>query len=268
MEKILKDKYCFAAALIALISTSLISPIAKANMLVYPMAASIADGEPAAELRVYSKSDRTQYVKVVAKRVISPATDEEREEASMNSGDEAIVISPAKFALPAGGSRLVRVISLGTPQNELLYRVYLEPASSPTDDDAIGSDGVAGKVNFSIVWAPLIRVLPKTPAPDFEVSNGILTNTGNVRIGLIDAGECQSETEESSCKWTTFERSVYPGEQFSMGQMNSAPYVRIRYRVEGMTDEQQRAVRTFSVNTIDAPSANKETQPGDTNHKD
>jgi len=51
-----------------------------------------------------SKSDATQYVKAIAKRVIDPATDHEREEASMNSGDDAIVISPAKFALPAGGT--------------------------------------------------------------------------------------------------------------------------------------------------------------------
>lgn len=252
---------------------SLVSPIAIANMVVYPMAASIgADSGPAAELRVYSKSDSTQYVKVIAKRVIDPATDHEREERGMNSGDDAVVISPAKFALPAGSTRLVRVIPLGVPQKEVLYRVYMEPAASLSEDHSAANDAVSGKVNFSISWAPLIRVLPKTPVPDFEVSNGLLTNTGNVRIGLVDAGACQTETEDSSCQWTKFERSVYPDQQFRMDGMNSAPYVRIRYRVEGMSDVQQKAVRTYSIDAIDALSANNETQPGSTNlstnHKD
>lgn len=273
MKIIFEDGYRIAAALISGIAISIVSPVARANMLVYPMAASIgADKDQTAELRIYSKSDTTQYVKVIAKRVIDPATDHEREEVSMSSGDDAIVISPAKFALPAGGTRLVRVIPLGTPQKEVLYRVYLQPAAAPSDDDSASKGDVSGKVNFSLVWAPLIRVLPKTPVPDFDVSNGILSNTGNVRIGLVDAGVCRTIQEEASCQWVKFERSVYPGQQFRMNGLNSAPYVRIRYRVEGMADVQQKVVRMHSVDAISAPSANNETQTGhinvSTNQKD
>ena len=84
---------------------SLAASIASANMLVYPKALSITAGSgSAAELRIYSKPDATQYVKAIAKRVIDPATDRKREEASMSSGDDAIVISPAKFALPTCGT--------------------------------------------------------------------------------------------------------------------------------------------------------------------
>lgn len=247
-------------------ATSLVSSIANANMLVYPMAASIGVGkELAAELRIYSKSDTTQYVKVVAKRVIDPATDHEREEASMNSGDDAIVISPARFALPAGGTRLLRVIPLGAPQKEVLYRVYLQPVAAPSDDDSAATGDVSGKVDFSLVWAPLIRVLPKTSVPDFDVSNGALTNTGNVRIGLLEAGACQSEQDDASCQWTKFDRSVYPDQQFRLEGLHSAPYVRIRYRVGGMADVQQKVVRTHSVDAMNAPSANNETRTGHTN---
>lgn len=266
MQIIFEDKYHIAAALITAIGMSLVSPIVRANMQVYPMAASIGvDKKQTAELRIYSKSDTTQYVKVIAKRVIDPATDHEREEVGMNSGNDAIVISPAKFALPAGGTRLVRVIPLGAPQKELLYRVYLQPAAAPSDDESAAKDDVSGKVNFSLVWAPLIRVLPKTPVPDFDVANGILTNTGNVRIGLIDADVCQSDRKEASCQQVRFERSVYPDQQFRMDGLNSAPYVRIRYRVEGVADVQQKVVRTHSVDTMNAPSANNETQTGHTN---
>ncbi|KUZ02479.1 fimbrial protein [Burkholderia territorii] len=255
------------------IAMSLASSIASANMLVYPMSASIGGGkESAAELRIYSKSDTTQYVKAIAKRVIDPATDHEREEASMNSGDDAIVISPAKFALPAGGTRLVRVIPLGVPKKEVLYRVYLQPVAAPSDDDSAAKDDVSGKVDFSLVWAPLVRVLPKTLVPDFHVSKGALANTGNVRIGLIEAGACQSEQDAASCHWTKFDRSVYPDQHFTLEGLHSAPYVRIRYRVGGMAEVQQKIVRTHSADAINAPSANNETLAGhsivSTNQKD
>ncbi|WP_112750797.1 cable pilus chaperone CblB [Burkholderia cenocepacia] len=273
MQIIFNRKHRTHRMSLAAIAMSLASSIASANMLVYPMAASIGAGkESAAELRIYSKSDATQYVKAIAKRVIDPATDHEREQASMNSGDDAIVISPAKFALPAGGTRLVRAIPLGVPQKEVLYRVYLQPVAAPSDDESAATDDVSGKVNFSLVWAPLIRVLPKTPVPDFDVSNGTLTNTGNVRIGLLEAGTCQSAQDDSSCQWTKFDRSVYPDQHFRLEGLHSAPYVRIRYRVGGMADVQQKVVRTHSVDAMNAPSANNETRTGhtivSTNQKD
>ncbi|WP_043301601.1 cable pilus chaperone CblB [Burkholderia paludis] len=273
MQIIIDRKYRVHRRLLAAAALSFASSIAGANMLVYPMAASIGAGsESAAELRIYSKSDATQYVKAIAKRVIDPATDHEREETGMNSGDDAIVISPAKFALPAGGTRLVRVIPLGAPQKEVLYRIYLQPAAAPSDDASAAQDDVSGKVDFSLVWAPLIRVLPKTVVPDFDVANGTLTNTGNVRIGLIDAGACQSEKDESSCRWTKFERSVYPDQEFRLDGLHAAPYVRIRYRVGGVADVQQKVVPAHSVDAMNAPSANHETRTGhtivSTNQKD
>ncbi|UEP46741.1 fimbrial protein TcfA [Burkholderia ambifaria] len=273
MQIIVKKGRCLSAALLVGFALSFVSSIADANMIVYPMAASIrSGGESAAQLRVYSKSESTQYVKVSVKRVIDPATPNEREENGTRSGDNAIVISPAKFALPAGGTRLVRVIPLGTPQKETLYRVYLQPAAPPSEDVSGTEGDVSGQVNFSLVWAPLIRVLPKASVPDLAVSDGTLTNTGNVRLGLLDAGACQSERDESSCQWVRFERSVYPDQQFRLDGLHPAPYVRIRYRVEGKADVQERVVPASSVNVINAPSAIDEARTGhtifSTNQKD
>jgi len=273
MRIVSEGKYRAYAKLLVAAAISLAASVASANMLVYPMAASIGAGNgSAAELRIYSKSDETQYVRAIAKRVIDPATDHEREETNMNSGDDAIVISPAKFALPAGGTRLVRVIPLGVPEKEVLYRVYLEPVAAPSEGAAAAKDDVSGKVDFSLVWAPLVRVLPKTPVPDFNMSSGTLFNTGNVRIGVVEAGACQSETDDSSCEWTKFERSVYPGQQYKLDGLHSAPYVRIRYRVGGVADVQQKVVPAHSVDTMTAPSANNEALTGhtitSTNQKD
>ncbi|HDR9506981.1 fimbrial protein [Burkholderia cepacia] len=273
MQIIFNEKYRAGRVLLAVVAMSLASSVVSANMLVYPMAALIGAGnESAAELRIYSKSESTQYVKVSAKRVIDPATDHEREENGTHSGENGIVISPAKFALPAGGTRLVRVIPLGAPQKETLYRVYLQPAAPPSEDISGTKGDVSGQVNFSLVWAPLIRVLPKASTPDLAVSAGTLTNTGNVRLGLLDAGACQSERDESSCQWVKFERSVYPDQQFRLDGLHPAPYVRIKYRVEGKADVQEKVVPATSVNVMNAPRAIDEARTGhtifSTNQKD
>lgn len=250
-----------------------IVPSADANMLVYPMSASIGPGgSSAAELRVYSKSEETQYVKATVQRVVDPATDHEREEGDAVSGDHPVVISPAKFALPAGGTRLVRVIPLSAPQKEALYRIYLHPVAPPGEDDVDTGNDTAGKVSFNLVWAPLVHVLPKVVTPDLDVSEGTLINTGNVRLGLLEAGACATARDESSCRWTTFERSVYPDQKFKLDGLSSAPYVRIRYRVEGMSDVQQKVVPTHPIDTMGVQSTRNVTNSGHSlasiNHKD
>lgn len=88
MQIIFEDKYRIAAAFIATITTSPLSPTARANLVVYPMAA----------------PNTTQYVKVIAKRVIDPAADHERKEAGMSSGDDVVVISPASSHCRPRGS--------------------------------------------------------------------------------------------------------------------------------------------------------------------
>lgn len=242
-------------------------------MLVYPMAVSIGgENESFAELRINSKSEATQYVQVLAKRVIDPATDHEREEEGMHSGEDAIVISPARFALPAGGTRLLRVIPMGLPQSETVYRIYLQPTTALTDEDLDAGSSISGSVKFSIVWAPLVRVLPKAAMPNFDVLNGELINTGNIRIGLIDAGACRSEKEEKSCQLVSYERSVYPGQTLKLNGAQTAPYVRIRYKVEGEENVKNKVLQTYKIDSIDTKSVNQKPQMGtsdfSTNHKE
>ncbi len=245
----------FAAAIFVTVF-SVLSTDSVANMLVYPMAATIGrDGGSSAQLRVYSKSEVTQYVKVSIKRVVDPATPREREVAVSRVGSDAIAVSPAKFVLAAGGSRLVRVIPLGTPDKEALYRVYLQPVAAPTEEEAAASDtqgGLAGQVDFSLIWAPLVHVMPKVSDPALSVSHGRLANIGNVRVGVLETGECRLEKDASSCRWHKVERSVYPDQHIEIKNASQAPYLRIRYRADGAKGEQQ---RVFPFRSDDATRA-------------
>ncbi|VWC47155.1 fimbrial protein TcfA [Burkholderia lata] len=238
---------------------SVLSTDGIANMLVYPMSTTIGrDGGSTAQLRVYSKSEATQYVKVGIKRVVDPATPHEHEVAVSRVGSDAVTVSPSKFVLAAGGSRLVRVIPLGTPHKEALYRVYLQPVPAPAEEAAAASDtqgNLAGQVDFSLIWAPLIHIMPKVSDPALSVSHGRLVNTGNVRVGVLETGECRLEEDASSCRWNKVERSVYPDQHIEIKNTSQAPYLRIRYRADGAKGEQQRVFPSRSDDTTRASGA-------------
>ncbi len=228
----------------------LLPSICAANMLVYPMDVTIGTSQGStASLRVYSKSESTQYVQVGIQRVVDPATPTEHETPAARIGDDAVVVSPAKFVLPAGGSRLVRVIALGAPKDEQLYRVYLQPVAAPPEaaaDTAQPASGVKSAVSFNLIWAPLVHVLPRQGAPALTVSrDGVLSNTGNVRLGVIRAGACSSESEEASCIWRKVERSVYPGQTYRLEPTPpaTAPAVwRVRFRAGDDRKPQQAVI--------------------------
>ncbi|CAG9238932.1 Alpha-fimbriae chaperone protein [Burkholderia gladioli] len=232
--------------------SALLSPV-SANMLVSPMTSSIdTKSKSASQLRVYSKSDSTQYVKVVVKRVVNPATEQEVEEDAPRSGAGGVTVSPSKFALPAGGSRLVRVIALGSPAKEELYRVHFEPVAAPADAVSESTESIDSNVDFGLVWAPLVRVLPSARLPDMMVSGGVLKNTGNIRLAVLEAGACDSEKPEAKCDWQPIKRSVYPDQSLKLPHAAKGDVWQFKYRLDGVADVKQNAVRS---DVVEVPGA-------------
>lgn len=240
---------------IALLSGSLIAfsalySTARANMLVSPMSSAIdTKTASATQLRVHSRSDATQYVKVVVKRVVNPATPHETEVDAPRSGEGAITVSPSKFALPAGGSRLVRVIALSAPTKEELYRVHFEPVAPDADEVQGTAEKIEGNVDFALVWAPLVRVLPGVRSPSMTVSGNSLNNTGNVRLAVLKAAACESDASDAKCDWKLVERSVYPGQSMELPHSVNRPVWQLKYRLEGVADVQTNTVHSNAVET-------------------
>lgn len=76
---------------------------ARANMLVYPMAAEInSSPEEATSLFVYSKSDHVQYIRTRIMRIEHPGMPQEKEVPAGNDIETGLVVSPEKFALSPG----------------------------------------------------------------------------------------------------------------------------------------------------------------------
>lgn len=125
----------------------LFSGMASANVMVYPMSLTMNDVNLSKnQFKVYSKSDRVQYLNIYVKEVLNPATAQEKEVPVSILSGSGIIASPQKIILPPGGEHTVRLRSLSSPNKELLYRVYVETVAANTDEDHVVTEGVAALV--------------------------------------------------------------------------------------------------------------------------
>lgn len=208
-----------SVSLLALIlSLSIATPVVASNLMVYPMMLEVDQAKKGiGDITLYSHSDHVVYVKVSAKRIVHPGTPDEHEvDTAVGQGD--IVVSPQRLVVPAGGSRTVRVIRQGSPDNETAYRVYFEPvaaAAAGIENDVSQADSAGGEISINLIWAPLVRVIPDVRQVEVSVTaandNIRLGNVGNVRIGALDVGQCTTKSHDENCIWVAINKSIYPG---------------------------------------------------------
>lgn len=215
---------------------ALFTGCAWANITVSPMIATVGGkhNKPVV-IDVVSQSTDTQYVKVSVKRVLHPATPQEREEISVNWAGRGLIASPQKFALQAGASRSVRLIGLSVPDEEEVYRVYFEPVPAPQDAavSATEKKDAAAKLRMNIVWGVLIRALPALPRPQLARMNtdNAIRNTGNQRVSIAELGHCVGH-DDHQCQWQIINRNIYPGGTLVLPKDANARPVRVKFRVD------------------------------------
>jgi len=199
------EKFALSASL-ALCST-LFSGIASAAFSVYPISVT-TNQQGGAQIKIISASKEMDFIKVAVKAIENPGTKEEKER-DLIAG-ESLVVTPAKFGLSSGTTRIVRLVNMVPPESEQAYRVYFEPVSNL--DDA-PNDDQKNKVGVNITWGALVIVPPVKPVEDISYIpvGRQLVNNGNVHIKLSEVGVCKSSSDSNNCKWTKDARTVYPG---------------------------------------------------------
>ncbi|MET0891594.1 MAG: pilus assembly protein [Stenotrophomonas maltophilia] len=220
---------CFRAAALVVLWLAA-TPAALANLTVHPMRLAV-EGTHGTQIRVYSQSPQTQYVQATVKRIIDPATAQEREVEVAPGELDAIAITPGKFALAGGGNRLVRVIPLTPVAQETAYRVYFEgvrPEEESTELPVIGGEANA-RVGVSLVWGALVNVVPREPFADMRLQGEQLHNIGNVRLGVTRVEHCDGQ---GRCQTHAVDHSVYPGQPHALPFVPQAGHsVRVHYRL-------------------------------------
>lgn len=222
--------------LVTFACTALFSSCTWANITVSPMIATVGGkhNKPVV-IEVASQSPDTSYVKVSVKRVLHPATPQEREELSANWDDKGLIASPQRFALTPGASRAVRLVNLSVPDEEEVYRVYFEPVPAPSDEHASPTEktSATGSLRMNIVWGVLVRALPAVARPAIQraQTGDALQNTGNQRISIAELGHCTGHNHEP-CQWQVINRNVYPGGTFALPKESVSRPVRVKFRVD------------------------------------
>ncbi|HIE4562745.1 TPA: pilus assembly protein [Stenotrophomonas maltophilia] len=238
----MNSHYIFRWRMLALLLLATNAGIAHANLGVYPMRVSAEPGGHA-EVRVTSQSPKPQYVQVVIKQVLDAGTPEEREIDVVGGARAALMPSPAKFALPGGGSRLVRLIPLQDLAEEGVFRAYVESVDGGSAESADAVDlgqGASAGLNVNLIWGVLVHLLPKNGLMDVRLEGNALRNTGNVRVGIAGIAECDGK----DCLEYPWKGALYPGRQAVLPfERTPGRSVQLRYRLS--QDPYQENTRTF-----------------------
>lgn len=185
----------------------LFSGIASAAFSVYPISVT-TNQQGGAQIKIISASKEMDFIKVTVKTIENPGTKEEKERDLITG--ESLVVTPAKFGLSAGTTRIVRLVNMVPPESEQAYRVYFDPVSNL---DEAPNDAQKTKIGVNITWGALVIVPPVKPVEDISYMpvGRQLVNNGNVHIKLSEVGVCKSSSDNNNCKWTKDARTVYPG---------------------------------------------------------
>lgn len=218
-----RDKFISFKELYFLLLTLFICNNSYANMTVYPMVINMSGSAEDTSLQVNSKDEQTQYIRVTVKRILHPATPEEREISETDDGS-GLIVSPQKFILPAGTHYKVRLIRLRAPVQEETWRVYFEsiPASSETQVKSPEKT----QVKINLIWGMLVRIIPVHSEMKLGLSqNGRqLFNAGTRHLNILRVAQCTS-----TCLWKPINKRIYPNETLALPPELSTHFIRVEY---------------------------------------
>jgi len=205
-----------------------IVPAAHANMSVYPMAVDMNDqGE--GSVRVISRTNEVQYIKSTVLSISGRNTPQEKEIEAPVGGATGLVVMPPKFALPAGSSKMVRLVSMEPVQEETTWRVKFE-AVPQLDDEAVADKSVKTQLTLNLIWGVLVSVPPAHPQLKMSLqSAGQIRNDGNQRFKILKIGLCKKSQAEKDCVWQEVNQNIYPRASFTPKNILNYDKVVIQY---------------------------------------
>ncbi|MBB1199849.1 fimbrial protein [Enterobacteriaceae bacterium 89] len=213
----------------AMISLSFFPKATMANMSVYPMELNV-DSSGAAQIKVASKSDDIQFIRVRQKKILNPGTPQEKEVDVAAWKEGGVVVTPEKFALAAGAMRVVRLVSLTAPEKESTWRVYFEGVKQPESIFPSPSESRAtAKLGVNVIWGALVHLAPEKVVVSLQIDpqRGTLKNDGTVRVPLKEIGICQTD---SNCKWLKEDATIYPDTERKLKTLSQAHGLKYKFR--------------------------------------
>jgi len=168
------------------------------------------------------------FVQVKAFRVDAPGATDEQLVSIDGDPDPTFIATPTKLIVEPGGTSLVRLLNLQTPdQTEFVYRINFLPIAKPIElEDNPNNETISPNIQILIAYQVLAIVLPLDPQPVVEMArNGkiaVFTNSGNANY-LLAAGQQCSPLDENECHELPSKR-IYPGNSWKLELTYDGPF--------------------------------------------
>ena len=203
-------------AILMLVLTTSYLP-AMANVTIFPMRVML-NQQGSGVVQVLSKSTETRYMEVDVRRVEHPATPQEKEVKVKMGSIDSLVVTPARFALPAGAIQPLRIVNIKPLQQEVSYRIWLNsvPGSTPDLTVPAGDNKASTAVGIVMSWGVVVNVPPEHPQVKLKIDSSAQTvsNMGNIHAVIARVGDC---SVNSQCRWANINKSVYANEKLDIG---------------------------------------------------
>jgi len=146
----------------------LLTATASAGITLDSMQAYLAPNRSTGELTVYNMSPTTAYVRV---DVIEMTVKGEELNAEPSELEKALLASPNRLIVPAGGRQVVRLIALGERDRERYFRVRFVPVTPKKadgfaisdEDESDASKAIHAQLNIQVGYGARVVVAPRSP---------------------------------------------------------------------------------------------------------
>lgn len=216
-------------------TSCLFSATCFSAITVYPISLGMK-GSGSAQIQVMTNSNETEFVKTTIKKINNPGTSTENETMVSQSSGDTLIVTPAKFGLAPGTTRVIRLVNMQQPQSEVAYRVYFEGIAGLNDENTQGASTNKASLGVNMIWGVLVNVPPAQPRIDFTLNplSRQVTNTGNIHLKITSIGLCPQSNTDTGCQWSKeVKKSIYPNQQAildpSLFKGNHYSVVKVKY---------------------------------------
>lgn len=183
----------------------LLTGMASASITLDSMHAYLPPNRSTGELSVYNMSSATAYVRV---DVIEMTLTGDELNAEPGEIEKALLASPNRLIVPAGGRQVVRLIVLGERERERYFRVRFVPVAPKKadgfdisdEDESEASKTMHAELSIQVGYGARAVVAPRSPAFATRIvsvdGDYVIHNDGDSTIYLDEYRSCVRESSD------------------------------------------------------------------------
>ena len=206
----------------ALFLCFLISPLSFASMELNNVIFHFEPGDDARQdVEITNTGEQPLYVEIQPNLVLSPGEETEDRSVIRDPRQAGLLVTPNKLIVPAGGTKLVRMVKMGNAPTERVYRVVTKPVVGQVHG------GEQSGLKIMIGYEVLAIVYPNNPKPDLSVERKgqklFVKNNGNTNVLLREGFQCITPDMPREECTPLPGRRMYPGNEWELELPHDLP---------------------------------------------